>query len=101
MYIAQQGILLAGKTVDIAFTSGRKDNGLSADISIEDTVATSDASEAVVPVEAVVVAIKPVLVAFKPGVTENMPAAETPKVEVADEPVPFSGLLAPAKSLFG
>lgn len=36
MYIAQQGINLTGKTVEIVFTSGRKDNGLSAEITIED-----------------------------------------------------------------
>lgn len=35
-FISQQGINLSGKSVEIAFTSGRKDNGLSADISIED-----------------------------------------------------------------
>ena len=35
-YIARQGINLKGKTVDISFTAGRKDAGLSADISIED-----------------------------------------------------------------
>jgi len=36
MFIAQQGINLTGKTVEIAFTSGRKDNGLSAELTIED-----------------------------------------------------------------
>ena len=35
-YITSLGIDLAGKTVTIAFTSGRKDNGLSADIEFED-----------------------------------------------------------------
>ena len=36
MYIAHQGISLVGKSVDISFTSGRKDNGMSADIDIID-----------------------------------------------------------------
>jgi len=36
MFINSQGINLTGKTVEIAFTSGRKDNGLSAEITIED-----------------------------------------------------------------
>lgn len=36
-YITSLGIDLSGKTVTIAFTSGRKDNGLSADIEFEDT----------------------------------------------------------------
>lgn len=35
-YIATQGISLAGKTVDISFTAGRKESGVVADISIED-----------------------------------------------------------------
>ena len=35
-YIANQGIVIAGKTVDIRFTAGRGQTGLSADISIED-----------------------------------------------------------------
>lgn len=35
-FISQQGISLVGKTVEIAFTSGRKDNGLSAEVTIED-----------------------------------------------------------------
>lgn len=34
-YIAQQGISLSNKTVMVTFTSGRKDNGLSADVDIE------------------------------------------------------------------
>lgn len=37
-FISQQGINLTGKVVEIAFTSGRKDNGLSAEITIEDGV---------------------------------------------------------------
>ena len=36
-YIVKQGINLAGKTVDVAFTAGRNGTGLSADISIEDS----------------------------------------------------------------
>lgn len=38
MYIASQGISLEGRTVDIAFTSGRGGNGLTADLDIHDTV---------------------------------------------------------------
>lgn len=36
MFISHQGINLTGKTVAIEFTSGRKDNGLSAELIIED-----------------------------------------------------------------
>lgn len=35
-YVTQQGINLTGKTVDIAFTAGRKEGGLSAEITIEE-----------------------------------------------------------------
>lgn len=35
-YIASQGIRLYGKIVDIAFTAGRKETGISADLVIED-----------------------------------------------------------------
>lgn len=40
-YIVQQGINLAGKDVEIAFTAGRKETGLSADINIEDAAQTN------------------------------------------------------------
>ena len=33
-YIQDQGISLRGKTIEISFTSGRKDNGVSADLDI-------------------------------------------------------------------
>ena len=36
MFISQQGISLVGKAVTIEFTSGRKNNGLTADLVIED-----------------------------------------------------------------
>ena len=35
-YVSRQGINLAGKDVAIAFTAGRKESGISAEISIED-----------------------------------------------------------------
>jgi hypothetical protein len=37
MFIQSQGINLTGKSVEIEFTSGRKDNGLSAELTIEDS----------------------------------------------------------------
>jgi hypothetical protein len=36
MYIEHQGISLHNRVVDVAFTAGRKDSGLSADIDIQD-----------------------------------------------------------------
>ena len=35
-YIAAQGISLVNKRVDIAFTAGRKESGLTADVTIEE-----------------------------------------------------------------
>lgn len=35
-YIARQGFILAGKTVDVSFTAGRGTTGMSADVSIEE-----------------------------------------------------------------
>lgn len=35
-YIAQQGISLSGKKVTLTFTAGRKESGISAEVSIED-----------------------------------------------------------------
>ena len=35
-YIRQQGIQVSGKTVEITFTAGRKDTGLSAEVNISD-----------------------------------------------------------------
>ena len=54
-YISQQGIILAGKNVTIEFTSGRKDNGLSAEIDVETVSPTkplqeSDESDPSIPI---------------------------------------------------
>ena len=40
MYVISQGFSLNNKSVNISFTSGRKDNGISADLDIEDTQQT-------------------------------------------------------------
>jgi hypothetical protein len=37
-YVVAQGINLTGKDVDISFTAGRRESGISADITIEDAV---------------------------------------------------------------
>lgn len=61
-YIETQGINLSGKNVDISFTSGRKGNGLTADVNIyvgekeeeevvSEEVATEDAPEVVQEIE--------------------------------------------------
>lgn len=83
-YIAKQGIDLAGKTIDISFTAGRKDSGLSADISIEDTGVTTVVDEAGV--------LKPVLSVVVPTIVPAVLTLEGP---------PEAYEQAPAKSLFG
>lgn len=89
-YVAQQGINLTGKTVDIAFTHGRKENGLSADVTIEDTeipgTLVGDVEAAVKP--AVVLAV----VNNDPIPVNPAPAPEEPaKVPEADtKPTPPS-----------
>ena len=51
-YISTQGISLRGKNVDISFTAGRKESGITADISIEDIMVYPLGAEAVVTVPA-------------------------------------------------
>ena len=80
-YIARQGIGLCGKDVVIGFTSGRKDNGLSADISIE------EADLPVIPVE-----VPKVVLSVVPTPQVDTPAEEAP---------PQSPVEAAGKSLFG
>jgi hypothetical protein len=46
VFIAQQGINLTGKNITIEFTSGRKNNGLTADLVIEDVVIPNGTIEA-------------------------------------------------------
>lgn len=41
-YIQDQGISLRGKTIEISFTSGRKDNGVSADLDINEVEETQE-----------------------------------------------------------
>lgn len=50
-YIVNQGINLTGRQVDISFTSGRKDNGISADLDIVDTHQSLKVTQGNVPAE--------------------------------------------------
>jgi hypothetical protein len=49
MFITSQGINLTGKTVVVEFTSGRKDNGLSAELTIEDAPSSKEEVKKPVP----------------------------------------------------
>lgn len=92
-YITNSGVSLAGKTVEIGFTAGRKEAGLVADISIEDTNQAPEAP------------IKPVTIAA--AETPAPVVQEVPKADVQEPAAPVtegaeSGPVdANVKSLFG
>lgn len=69
MFISQQGISLVGKAVAIEFTSGRKDNGLSAELTIEDAVSQTTTTCTTVTTTAPVAALD----------TDTAPAEEATK----------------------
>lgn len=81
-YIESQGINLSGKNVDISFTSGRKGNGLTADVDIY--VGEKEEEE---------------VVAEDAPVAEAVEAAQESSAEVAVEAAAETA--APAGSLFG
>lgn len=91
-YVVAQGISLTGKDVEISFTAGRRESGISADITIEDAVIpgyTNAVSEEAQGVSAHVVTLAAVPTA--PAVVEAVDAnteakevqAEAPAVEAA------------------
>ena len=83
-YINAQGINLNGKTVDISFTAGRKESGITADISIEDTGVIPGFTDAAdEPAEAEEV-VKPVLSVVKSEVV----AADAPAVAEPEQAKP-------------
>ena len=52
-YVVNQGINLTGRRVDISFTSGRKDNGISADLDIVEIQQTLKVTHEANPAEVV------------------------------------------------
>ena len=101
LYITTQGINLNGKSVEVSFTAGRKDSGLTADVQIEDV-----AGNAVVGMGSV--SMPPHILALK-NASEAIDR-ETAEViaefypEIMEEEVPVEEeAVAPAKgtSLFG
>lgn len=90
-YIAHQGISLSGKDVSISFTAGRKEAGISADISIEDVAIPGFDTEEVEPMKPQLVAAA-TITPFQQEVVEE-PVVETETTETATE--------AKTTSLFG
>lgn len=85
-YIIGQGISLNGKAVDISFTAGRKESGITADISIEDAgqiIPGFDDAQDAQPE-----AVKPVLTVVVPAPAPETKAAEE-EAPAVDEP-PFA-----------
>ena len=99
-YITKQGIDLAGKTVKMDFTAGRKEAGLSVEISIEDgdIPGLDDADES--PVAKPALSIVTPIVSASPYPSTEAAAPQNEPVPM-DEPVPVAAEKAPTSSLFG
>lgn len=106
-YVVAQGISLHGKDLTISFTAGRRESGISAEISIDDVEIpgfTNDVYVAEVPVAA-----KAAVLSLSSAVVTEAPVTEAPEVQVADaaelnEPGPEVPQVVEAKptvSLFG
>ena len=94
-YIANQGINLAGKVVEIGFTASRSADGLTADVDI------TNATDSIKPTQAIPRAVKTeAQVAEQPAAqAEEAPAQEeqAPEVKIAEAPAKEA---TPASSLF-
>lgn len=94
-YIANQGINLAGKVVEIGFTASRSADGLTADVDI------TNATDSIKPTQAIPRAVKTeAQVAEQPAAqAEEAPAQEeqAPEVETAEAPAKEA---TPVSSLF-
>ena len=86
-YIAGQGINLKGKTVNIAFTAGRKETGISAELDIDDISGYIPAAEDLTK-DPEVLDQEPVLTAAEP---EAQTTAASEAAEEAESPFAESG----------
>lgn len=99
MYIVSQGINLNNRTVDISFTSGRKDNGISADLDILDGDAVTCNPVYATPVEAKTSGEIPERTAVPQAAF--VPQAVAAEPEVVEEDTPFVEQDTSKISLFG
>ena len=84
-YIAGLGINLAGKDVEVSFTAGRKEDGLSASLDIVDTGSVSTPA---VPLKAVLEAAAPAAVAQAISQTSPAKTVHVSRAQAVDpEPV--------------
>ena len=97
-YVSKQGFSLQGKSVKISFTAGRKDSGLSADVSIEDQdipgVEEAPVAEVVKPVLTAVVT--PITAVADTKAAEGVAVASLATEALTD--APFDGGVAVADS---
>lgn len=116
-YVSQQGISLYARDVSITFTAGRKESGISAEITIEDSdipgFSDSVLMEPVIPAHllktesSVVQLVQPTVVAIDNAVegadTSVVAVVEVAPVTVAEEIATEAVVEVPAKpvSLFG
>ena len=93
-YISSQGINLQGKTVAIDFTAGRKEGGLTADISIEELTIPDffETSEHQAPALTVVPAPAPAPVQEAPQESPAPAHEMTAEAEVVPAPIKTTSL---------
>lgn len=101
-YVAAQGISLVGKDLSIAFTAGRRESGISAEISIDDVEIpgyTNDLSAPECAPKAAILSIAPAVVTETP-VPQEPVGAEPGEVPAIAEEATESAPKTPV-SLFG
>ena len=92
-YVTQQGINLAGKQVNIAFTAGRKESGISAELVIEDSELPDFSEDVAQDRAAIVIPINRVDVSE----AEPVPAEEPEVLPEVEDDTP----IVKTSSLFG
>lgn len=90
-YVVAQGISLHGKDLSISFTAGRREAGITAEISIDDVEIPGYTTITAEPV----VMSKPTLIALSPAIAnvfkepaEEIPAVEEAQPEAQEEAMP-------------
>ena len=97
-YLVSQGFNLSGKTVEIGFTAGRKEGGMTADISIEDV---SGAIPGFTDTDAEPETTKPTLSVIQGDKAEEKAADPQPEPEPEAEASAETPVAAKTNSLFG
>lgn len=87
-YVAKKGFSLEGKAVDISFTAGRKDTGLSADITIDNAMNPSVEDEEDPKAEAALATVSNFVNSTTPVAVE----AGLPVLDAAEVKAPTPGL---------